>query len=118
MNWLKAKGCEWVKVEAEPGDLLLGFAHVSSESNQNRFAVYTCYMPVADATKEELEVKKKAFEETKMTTHWPNAKHVVELPVTRNGEPDPYQRTSPRKPVQLSERGYKLTGIPYLETMA
>ncbi|KAJ5126374.1 hypothetical protein N7526_008551 [Penicillium atrosanguineum] len=123
MNWLKEKGCEWIKVEAEPGDLLLWDSrtphyNVSSESDQNRFAVYTCYMPVADATKEELEVKKKAFEETKMTTHWPNAKHVVELPVTRNGEPDPYQRTSPQKPVQLSERGYKLTGIPYLESMA
>ena len=22
-SWLKEKGCEWVKVEAEPGDLLL-----------------------------------------------------------------------------------------------
>lgn len=75
-------------------------------------------MPVADATKEQLTIKKKAFEETKMTTHWPNAMHVVDLPVFRNGEPDPYQRSSPREPVKLSERGFKLTGIPYLEAMA
>ena len=75
-------------------------------------------MPVADATKEQLQIKKQAFEQTKMTTHWPNAAMIVDLPVLRNGEPDPYQRTSPREPVKLTERGYKLTGIPYLEQMA
>ena len=80
--------------------------------------MYTCFLPVTEATKEQLEVKKKAFEETKMTTHWPNAMQVVDLPVLRNGEPDPYQRSKPRKPVQLSDRGYKLTGIPYLKQMA
>lgn len=75
-------------------------------------------MPVADATKEQLQVKKKAFYNTKMTTHWPNAAHVVDIPVLRNGEPDPHNRASPRQPPQLTERGFKLTGIPYLEQMA
>ncbi|CAI7639547.1 unnamed protein product [Penicillium bialowiezense] len=122
-NWLKEKGCEWVKVEAEPGDLLLWDSrtphyNLSSETSQDRFCVYTCFMPVADATKEQLETKKMAFEETKMTTHWPNAMHVVDLPVYRNGELDPHNRSTPRNPVQLSDRGFKLTGIPYLEQMA
>ncbi|KAJ5953498.1 hypothetical protein N7454_000394 [Penicillium verhagenii] len=121
-EWLKERGCEWVKVEAEPGDLLLWDSrtphyNLSSETSQPRFCVYTCYMPVEDATKEQLVVKKKAFEETRMTTHWPNAMHVVDLPVFRNGEPDPYQRSEPRSAVQLSDRGFKLTGIPYLEAM-
>lgn len=53
-----------------------------------------------------------------MTTHWPNAMHVVDLPVYRNGEADPYNRAKPRKPVQLSERGFRLTGIPYLKASA
>jgi hypothetical protein len=44
--------------------------------------------------------------------------HVVDLPVFRNGEADPYNRSKPRQPVKLTERGYKLTGIPYLEAMA
>lgn len=44
--------------------------------------------------------------------------HVVDLPVHRNGELDPYDRKKPRKPVQLTERGFKLTGIPYLEARA
>lgn len=30
MNWLKEKGCEWVKVEAEPGDLLLCMYHIKT----------------------------------------------------------------------------------------
>ncbi|KAL2851668.1 hypothetical protein BJX68DRAFT_254690 [Aspergillus pseudodeflectus] len=123
LAWLKEKGCEWIKLTAEPGDLLLWDSrtphyNLSSKSSQPRFAVYTCYMPVEDATEEQLLTKKKAFEETKMTTHWPNAMHVVDLPVYRNGEPDPYNRKSPRQPVQLSERGFKLTGIPYLKQAA
>lgn len=100
------------------GDSRTPHYNVSSETSQPRFCVYTCFMPVADATKEQLLIKKKAFEETRMTTHWPNAMHVVDLPVYRNGEADPYQRSSPREPVQLSDRGFKLTGIPYLEQMA
>ncbi|RAO67801.1 uncharacterized protein BHQ10_003813 [Talaromyces amestolkiae] len=123
LQWLKDKGCEWVKVTAEPGDLLLWDSrtphyNVSSRSQQPRFAVYTCYMPVSDATEEELLRKKKAFDESIMTTHWPNAMHLVDLPVLRNGEPDPYNRSKPRKPVDLTERGFKLTGIPYLKQAA
>ncbi|KAJ5306849.1 hypothetical protein PENANT_c003G01099 [Penicillium antarcticum] len=121
--WLEEKGCEWLKVEAEPGDLLLWDSrtphyNLTSETDQDRFCVYTCFMPVADATKEQLQVKKMAFEETKMTIHWPNAMHVVDLPVFRDGEADPYNRSKPREPVKLIERGFKLTGIPYLEQMA
>jgi hypothetical protein len=37
---------------------------------------------------------------------------------TRNGEPDPHNRTEPVKKPVLSERVYKLTGIPYLEAKA
>lgn len=44
--------------------------------------------------------------------------HLVDLPVLRNGEPDPYNRSKPRKPVKLTERGFKLTGIPYLKQAA
>jgi hypothetical protein len=54
-------------------------------------------------------------QDTKSTTHWPNAMHVGGVPVLRNGELDPYNRDSPRQPVSLSERGFKLTGIPYIK---
>ena len=67
MKWLEAHGCEWVKICAEPGDLLLWDSrtphyNLSSNTNQPRFAIYTCYMPVADATQADLVKKKGAFE--------------------------------------------------------
>lgn len=67
MKWLAEKGCEWVKVCAEPGDLLLWDSrtphyNLSSTTNQPRICIYTCYMPVADATQEDLLKKKDAYE--------------------------------------------------------
>jgi hypothetical protein len=67
----------------EPGDLVIWDSRTphynvsaSPSSNQMRLATYTCYMPVADATEEDLIRKKQAFEDLKATTHWPNAMHV------------------------------------------
>jgi hypothetical protein len=33
----------------------------------------------------------------------------------RNGEPDPHNRIEPVKKPHLSERAYRLTGIPYIK---
>lgn len=33
LKWLKDKGCEWVKIEAEPGDLLLCKFHIPLSSS-------------------------------------------------------------------------------------
>ncbi|KAL3445281.1 hypothetical protein BJX65DRAFT_309995 [Aspergillus insuetus] len=123
LKWLEDKGCQWVKVTADPGDLILWDSrtphyNVSCEGDSPRLCVYTCYMPVADVTQEELKRKQVAFETTRMTTHWPNALHLVSLPVLRNGEPDPYNRPCPRQAVELTERGFKLTGIPYIKQEA
>jgi hypothetical protein len=51
------------------------------------------------------------------TTHWPNAVQEVTLPILRDGVEDPlnYQIPKSGKP-HLSERAYKLTGIPYIAT--
>jgi hypothetical protein len=67
MKWLANRGCEWVKVCAEPGDLLLWDSrtphyNVSATGSIPRFCVYTCFMPVKDATQAELIRKKKAYE--------------------------------------------------------
>ncbi|KAH8685360.1 hypothetical protein BGZ60DRAFT_476597 [Tricladium varicosporioides] len=119
MRWLADKGCEWVKVCAEPGDLLLWDSrtphyNLSSTTKQPRFCIYTCYMPVADVTQEDLIRKKKAFEDYVGTTHWPNALHVGSNVAKRNGEIDPYNRDRPTKEPVLSERAMKLTGGPYI----
>lgn len=49
------------------------------------------------------------------TTHWPNARHVGTNKATRNGAPDTIVRDRPLNEPVLSERGYKLTGIPYIK---
>jgi ectoine hydroxylase-related dioxygenase (phytanoyl-CoA dioxygenase family) len=73
MAWLKDHGCEWVKVEAEPGDLLLWDSrtphyNVPQTGKQDRLAVYTCYMPVADASQEDLIRKKAAWDGKSLST--------------------------------------------------
>ncbi|RDW60314.1 hypothetical protein BP5796_11920 [Coleophoma crateriformis] len=113
MKWLADHGCEWVKVCAEPGDLLLWDSRVphynlSSTTSQPRFCVYTCYMPVADVTQDDLVHRVG-------TTHWPNARHVGGNVAKRDGEIDSYNRICPRKDAVLSERAFQLTGIPYIK---
>jgi hypothetical protein len=76
--------------------------------------MYTCYMPVADASQEDLLRKREAYEGFVGTTHWPNARHTGSNVAMRDGKPDPYNRETPRKVPMLNERGLRLTGIPYI----
>lgn len=120
MKWLDDHGCKWEKVCAEPGDLLLWDSrtphyNLSPKNNQPRFAIYTCFMPVADATQEDLLRKKDAFDRRVGTTHWPNAKHTGSNVAQRDGKEDPHNRDAPVNDPVLSERAFKLTGIPYIK---
>lgn len=119
MKWLEEKGYEWVKPCAEPGDLILWDSrtphyNVVPKGKSPRLAFYTCYGPVTDATAEQLKGKKEAFEKTIGTTHWPNALHVGGLFPERGGKRCQYDTGKPRNEVELTERGWKLTGIPYI----
>lgn len=123
MKWLEEKGCEWYKVCADPGDLIVWDSrtphyNVPPKSNVDRLAIYTCYMPVADATQEDLIKKKDAYERRVGTTHWPNARHTGWNDAKRNGQPDHVVRDRPLNDPVLSERTYKLTGIPYIKAQA
>jgi len=120
LKWLEEKGCEWVKVCAEPGDLILWDSraphyNVPTRSKQDRMAVYTCYMPVSQATQEDLLRKKAAWDERRSTTHWPNARHSAPNAATRDGKPCQSNRAGPIEEPQLSERAFKLTGLPYIK---
>ncbi|KAJ5890389.1 uncharacterized protein N7473_006617 [Penicillium subrubescens] len=123
MKWLEDRGCKWEKICAEPGDLLLWDSrtphyNLSPKKNQPRFAIYTCFMPVADATQEDLIRKKDAFDRRVGTTHWPNAKHTGSNVAQRDGKEDPHNRDRPVNEPVLSERAFKLTGIPYIKAQA
>lgn len=121
MKWLGENGYQWEKVCAEPGDLLVWDSrtphyNLSSKTSQPRFAVYTCFMPVEQATQEDLIRKKEAFESFVGTTHWPNARHVGSNLAKRNGEDDPHNRFEPMNKPMLDERAFRLTGIPYIKS--
>jgi hypothetical protein len=123
MKWLEEHGCAWYKVEADAGDLIVwdsrtAHYNVPTSSDVDRLAIYTCYMPVSEATQEELLRKKDAFNNRLGTTHWPNARNVGWNEAKRNGQLDTIQRNRPWKEPQLSERAFKLTGIPYIKTEA
>ncbi|KAK4051417.1 hypothetical protein OIV83_002901 [Microbotryomycetes sp. JL201] len=126
LQWFKEKGLEWIKVNAGPGDLVLWDSrlphyNVSPEGSSPRFVVYTCYMPASVATQEELLRKKEMFENSEGHSHWPMGlqpfKKEIVTPM-RNGEPDPLNKWAPRQKPTLSERAYKLTGIPYIKSVA
>ena len=146
LKWLADKGCEWIKVNAEPGDLVLctyipsdidrlttadrfsatgdsraPHYNASPTRDTDRLVVYVCMMPASTATQEDLIRKKELFEQQDGHSHWPMAlqpfiKAFVEP--MRNGKPDPLNTWKPRQAPQLSERAYKLTGIPYIKSSA
>ncbi|CEL04048.1 hypothetical protein ASPCAL05181 [Aspergillus calidoustus] len=124
MKWLADHGLEWVKVCCEPGDLIVWDSrtphyNLPPAGKQDRLAIYTCYMPVAEASQEDLVRKKGAFEQRLGTTHWPNAVHVAGSNIAmRNGEPCLKSRDRPVQEPVLNERAFKLTGIPYIKTEA
>jgi hypothetical protein len=49
------------------------------------------------------------------TTHWPNALHTGSNVAKRNGQDDTIVRDRPLHEPRLSERAFKLTGIPYIK---
>ncbi|KAL4807496.1 hypothetical protein BDV18DRAFT_102698 [Aspergillus unguis] len=123
MKWLADHGCEWIKICAEPGDLLLWDSrtphyNLSPKGDTPRFCVYTCYMPVAGASREDLIAKKNAFDNWLGTSHWPNAKYTGTNVAKRDGVECPYNRFKPVNEPVLDERAFKLTGIPYLKAEA
>ncbi|KAK8078862.1 hypothetical protein PG994_002669 [Apiospora phragmitis] len=114
--YLADAGLEWVKPSADPGDLIVWDSrtphyNVPTKTQQDRLAIYTCYMPVA----RDLLRKKDAYERRVGTTHWPNARHTGWNEAKRDGKPDHVVRTRPLNDAVLSERVFKLTGIPYIK---
>jgi hypothetical protein len=101
------------------GDSRTPHYNVSPTGEQERLAAYTCYMPVEEASQEDLRRKEDAFQRRVGTTHWPNAKHTgsnVAVINRATGEVHPGPaRDQPINPPELSERAFKLTGIPYLK---
>jgi hypothetical protein len=108
---------------ADPGDLILWDSRTphynkspENDSTQDRIAVYTCYMPIAAASQEDLIRKKDAWDRKVGTSHWPNAQFVGSNTAMRGEDLNGVERLGPVNPAVLSERAFKLTGIPYIKS--
>jgi ectoine hydroxylase-related dioxygenase (phytanoyl-CoA dioxygenase family) len=117
LNFYLEKGCEEKRIKCPKGSLVLWDSrtiHCGVESEKNRTranvrnVVYVCYEPRSHCTNKNLEKKVKAFEEMRLTSHWPcKVKLFPKAPRTYGGPI--YEVGELPKPI-LNELGKKLAG--------
>ncbi|VUC30168.1 unnamed protein product [Clonostachys rosea] len=114
--WLESKGCKWVKVTCEPGDLLLWDSRTvhygaAPSSTNDRFAAYVCYKPSSMVSDEAKEKRKEAWAGKHCTAHDP----AIIRTTPRYPPEDHYcYKQAIERPLQepvLSSLGKKLAGL-------
>ena len=80
-DWYISKGCRIKKVPVPKGSMVLwdsrtihdNKAPIRGRNNSDRwrFVVFVCMVPAIWATKEDIELKKEAYNEMAATAHWP-----------------------------------------------
>lgn len=117
MAWFTEKGCNQVDVVCPPGSLVLWDSrtiHAGKEALRHRAApnfrcvVYLCYTPRKWMTDAHKKKKIDAFENLRMTTHWPHKIKLFGL------SPQTYGKARPRvtgiTAPMLNELGRRLAG--------
>eukprot|EP00128_Syssomonas_multiformis_P009917 Colp12_sorted_trinity150504_noHs@30990 len=113
------RGCEEVAILAPAGSLVLWDSramHYGREPSRDRrvsnhrFVAYVCMTPRRLASPKDLEKKRKAFQQARMTSHWPHKPKLFPM------LPRTYGREIPKlnvvsKPPKLSKLGLKLAGM-------
>jgi ectoine hydroxylase-related dioxygenase (phytanoyl-CoA dioxygenase family) len=115
LQWFYDRGCKWVKVEAQPGDLILWDSRTihygdAARGDRPRMAAYVCYKPAKDISSEMLALKRDCFAEYSGTTHDPLNFRVANAN-TRKWVIGPNDRVRPRTEASLSERAKQLAGL-------
>ncbi|GAA5894046.1 hypothetical protein JCM6882_007970 [Rhodosporidiobolus microsporus] len=120
LAWFEARGCEWIKTELNPGDLVLWDSrtvhyNVPPRGDRDRVAAYTCFMPARLAAPDQLAKKQELFETRQMTTHWPCTNLFAKSPIViRDGKQCPHLRYAPFEEPELTDKLLKLAGVkPY-----
>ncbi|KAF5008337.1 hypothetical protein FDECE_5380 [Fusarium decemcellulare] len=120
MEWFKARSVSPVKVEAEPGDLILWDSRCihwggepTKKSNTIRTVIYAAYAPAKLASKEALEEKRRVFKAYGATTHWPHDNIKLRDLEARlpDGVPDPRNRSEPLHKAPESDQLLRLAGV-------
>lgn len=121
--WKEEKGLKPVKVQAEPGDLILWDSRTvhwggepTEKSDVIRTVIYASYSPAKLATKEALEEKRRVFSVYGATTHWAHD-NIYLRPLEAllpDGTLDPQNRDKPREEPEMTDQLLKLAGVkPY-----
>ena len=77
VKWFEKRGCEMIKVNLEPGDLVLWDSRTMHyacfpEGDLIRHVQYICMTPTKFAKQEDLDLKAELFRTWQGTTHWPH----------------------------------------------
>ena len=117
-NFYKEKGCIEKRITAPAGSLVLwdsrtihcGVEPIKQRIEPNiRSIVYVCYMPRCKSTSAQIKKKQKAFDDLRMTTHWPcKSKLFAKSPRTYGAE---IPNITQINPPELNELGLKLAGF-------
>ena len=112
------KGCVEKKIKCPQGSLVWWDSrtiHCGTEAMRTRkkanfrSIIYVCYQPRIFATEKQLIKKQKAFNELRMTSHWPCKGKLFPKNPRTYGNPLPEITTIP--PPKLNELGKKLAGF-------
>jgi len=118
LQFFKNKNCSEKKIKCPKGSLVLWDSrtiHCGTEPFKDRKmekfrnVIYLCYKPRVYANEKQLKKKRKAFEELRMTTHWP-CKSTL-FPKTPRTYGNPIFEIKKIDPPILNEIGKKLAGF-------
>ncbi|BGP45399.1 hypothetical protein JCM10450v2_001217 [Rhodotorula kratochvilovae] len=116
-QWFLDHGCEWVKVCAEPGDLILWSSHTMHQNcppsgSRDRVVTYVCLGPAALMTDEDKAVREYTFREGFGTSHAPfhGTFPVERRPTREDGKVDPDWKAR-KNPVEKTDEVKRLAGV-------
>ncbi|XP_005103200.1 uncharacterized protein LOC101860185 [Aplysia californica] len=119
--WFEEKGCSRKRVTCPKGGMLVCDARLfradarptrgRANSGRWRFLIFVCMTPASWATDSDLAVKRKAYENLMLTTHWPSQK-ILLFPddIDKKEASDPYPEfTLPE--LACTDEAKKLAGV-------
>ncbi|KAI5475009.1 hypothetical protein MNV49_002101 [Pseudohyphozyma bogoriensis] len=119
-EWFFARGCEWIKVCAEAGDLILWDSATIHQNTpptgtNDRIVTYVCMGPAHLVSEEDMEVRKSVMEKKTGTSHAPfhgtfevDRDQITIRPET--GAVDPLASTR-KNPVKITDEVLRLAGL-------
>lgn len=119
LQWLAEKGCNRVRVPVPKGGMVIWDSRVVHCNRPSkiprpvarfRYVIYVCMTPKVWCNEKNMEKRKKAFNDMRMTTHWPHDVTLFpKIPHTYGKELPNYNIRE--SPPQLDEVGLKLVGF-------